>query len=84
MIITIPGEYKLLESYQFRGPGSVLSCDAGYIVDIRQIDKSSKKVIGPDLPDWVYWDLPVVPVDLGEPVVEGVLDVMAFPLDGGD
>jgi len=59
MIITKPGLYRLLEGVYFRGTISIGYWPKGNIIEITQIDKDYCKVIGPTLPDWQYWDLPV-------------------------
>ena len=62
MIITQTGNYKLLKDMKTRGTISIGDMPEGTIIEITQIDNGGHKVIGPQLMDWTYWDLPVEPV----------------------
>jgi len=64
MIITEKGKYRTLKEFTDRGPISIGTVLADRIIEITQIDKNNHKVIGPQLSDWIYWDLPVEKVDL--------------------
>jgi hypothetical protein len=59
MIINKKGRYRLLQDRTMRGPISIETYPAGFEFEVTQIDSEHHKVIGPDLPDWQYWDMPV-------------------------
>lgn len=60
MIIPKPGAYRLFRDYVIR-PSSICigTIGVGSIIHITQVDKTYRKVIGPELRDWHHWDLPV-------------------------
>lgn len=62
MKIEQPGKYRLLKDYPTRGTWSMGTLPAGKVLDITQIDRDGCQVIGPDLLDWAYWEMPVEPV----------------------
>lgn len=66
MIITEKGKYKLLEDITTRGSRSIGGIAKGVVIEITQIDANSHKVIGPQLMDWTYWELPVEKIPGGE------------------
>ena len=59
MIVNKPGKYRLLRDYKVHLAGAVYNFSAGTIITIEAIDWTNKKVIGPELGDWVGWDMPV-------------------------
>jgi hypothetical protein len=63
MIVNEVGFYKFLSNYKIRGPRSIGTIDAGTIIEIKQVSKDYKQVIGPEFFDWEYWDLPVEKVN---------------------
>ena len=63
MIINEVGFYKLLSDYTTRSPRSIGTIREGTIVEIKQVSKEYKQVIGPEFFDWEYWDLPVEKVN---------------------
>jgi hypothetical protein len=60
MKITEIGNYRLTKDIVLRGPNCVATFPEGAVLKITQIDKDYKKVIGPDLLDWQYYEMPVV------------------------
>lgn len=58
MIIDVPGKYVMTENRSFRGPISIETWPKGMVFEVTQIDKNNHKVIGPNFPDWIYWDIP--------------------------
>lgn len=60
MIVKWPGKYKLLCDFQYRTAFSTGTLPAGMVIKVTQVDKETKKVTGPELHGWHYWDLPVV------------------------
>jgi hypothetical protein len=63
MIVNKVGMYKLLEQFSVRQSCAITQLSAGTIINITQIDKQGRKVIGrPEICDWVDWDMPVEPV----------------------
>jgi len=66
MIIRAPGKYRLLEDYQTRGTISIRVIPKGKVIEIKCVDKTYRKVIGPSLVDWAPWDMPVEECE-GEP-----------------
>ena len=61
MQITKPGKYKLTERYSTRGSRSIKQFPAGVVIEITQVDLDGHKVIGPQLEDWEYYEIPCVP-----------------------
>ena len=61
MVITQIGKYRLTKDYRCRTSNSIGTLRQGSIIEITQIDPAYHKVIGPELEDWQYWDLPVKP-----------------------
>ena len=59
MIKTKKGKYRLLCDYTIRLSISIFTLRVGTILNITQIDKENKHVIGPELCDWNRWDMPV-------------------------
>jgi len=59
MKITKTGFYQLTEDLFIRNPTGCGSLPTGTVIQITQIDNMYNKVIGPDLMDWMYNDLPV-------------------------
>jgi hypothetical protein len=57
------GKYILLEDYTMRGSIGVRTIPSGTVLNITQIDNQCHKVIGDELGDWVYWNLPVKPYE---------------------
>lgn len=62
MIIDKPGKYRTLSDITVRSSYCISVIKAGYIIKITQIDKQNHKIIGPDIYDWIHWDIPVEPV----------------------
>ena len=60
MKITEIGKYRLTKDIVFR-TNSISSAKMyrGSVITITQIDEQYHKVIGPELGDWHYWELPV-------------------------
>lgn len=63
MEIKEKGRYRLLKNIKTRSSIGIAEITAGTEITITQIDSRSRNVIGPDLMDWVHWDLPVEKVD---------------------
>ncbi len=63
MIVNKKGKYKLLSDYSIHQLMTIVNFKVGTILDITQIDKKNKHVLGPELNDWVGWDMPVEPVE---------------------
>lgn len=63
MIITEIGRYRLLEDWSTRATNSIGQMKKGAILDITQVDKTYRQVLGPELMDWAPWDMPVEKVD---------------------
>ena len=61
MVITRTGRYQLLEDYYCRTSSSIGMLSKGAVIHVTQIDQEYHKIIGPELEDWQYWDLPVKP-----------------------
>jgi len=59
MLVQETGKYKLIEDYKVRTMYSIYNFGKDTIINITQIDKKNKKVIGPEISDWVRWDMPV-------------------------
>ncbi len=59
MIIKETGKYCLLKDFSTRTPFSTGTLSKGTVIDITQIDDVYHKVIGPQLKDWRFWDMPV-------------------------
>ena len=62
MIIKKTGKYKLLEDYTIRKSISIHRLPAGKIIEILRVDPGNKHIIGPELGDWVNWDMPVAEI----------------------
>lgn len=62
MVIKQIGTYKLVKDLTLHGTTSVGTLPEGCYITITQIDENYRKVLGPALRDWVYWDLPVVKI----------------------
>lgn len=63
MIVNEVGFYKFLSDYKTRGTISIGTIPIGTIIEIKQVSKDYKQVIGPEFFDWEYWDLPVEKVN---------------------
>jgi hypothetical protein len=59
MIVAQPGKYRLTKDFVTRGSYSVGTIPAGTVIEITQVDRMGNQVIGPDLEDWTYWEMPV-------------------------
>jgi len=59
LIITEKGKYRLLKDFKTSTAISIATIQKGAIIEITQVDENHHKVIGNDLFDWVYWDMPV-------------------------
>lgn len=59
MIIKEPGNYRFTRDFANRGTISVGTLKKGRVIEITQVSASTKKVIGPSLADWCYYDMPV-------------------------
>lgn len=59
MIVDKRGIYETLEDIPVRTSFSVCIIPKGKTITITQIDKIGHQVIGIELQDWTYWDLPV-------------------------
>lgn len=66
MIICQPGYYRLLKAIVVRGPNSIHSIPQKTIMKITQINPRNRQIIGPSLPDWIYWDVPAEKIDIEE------------------
>jgi hypothetical protein len=62
MTIATPGRYRLTEDVVTRGTISIGTLPAGAEIEITQVDAEGHKVIGPQLGDWRYWDIPAEPL----------------------
>ena len=56
------GKYRLLQDFSVRTSFSTGTLPKGAEIKITQIDDVYHKVIGPELKDWRYWDMPVEPI----------------------
>lgn len=63
MIITEKGKYKILKDFTVRNSIASGTLSEGGILEITQIDDSTNKVIGPELMDWTYHELPVEKIE---------------------
>ena len=63
MEISEKGKYKVLKTFKTRGVRSITEIPKNSIINITQIDEDNEKVIGPELLDWIYYDLPVEKLD---------------------
>jgi len=63
MIITKPGKYRLNQDFSSMGAGSITHIPKGSIIEITQIDIEGRKVIGPELLDWEYYNIPCEPIN---------------------
>lgn len=63
MIVKSKGCYKLERDLTVRGSINVKTLVKGTIINISQVDEYYHKVIGEELGDWVYWNLPVIKVN---------------------
>jgi len=52
------GKYRLLRDFKTRNSTSVGTLPSGTVIEITQL--GGHKVIGPELYDWTYYDMPVV------------------------
>ncbi len=59
MIVDKIGKYRLLRDLYVSNSNSCGHISKGTIINVTQIDREGRKVIGPDLMDWKGWDLPV-------------------------
>lgn len=59
MIITTVGKYIALEDIITRNSITITTIPKGTTINITKVDSFYHKVIGPELLDWAYWDLPV-------------------------
>ena len=59
MKITEKGNYKLLEEFKTSSSGAIATLPAGTIINITQVDERGHQIIGDELLDWEYWELPV-------------------------
>ena len=62
MIIKKIGKYKLLKDYSVQSSFGIRHYSAGIEIEITQVDSKNRHVIGPELGNWVGWDMPVVEV----------------------
>ena len=58
MRITENGLYRLTETRSFRGSISVETWNKGKMFAVTQISKINGNVIGPEVPDWQYPEIP--------------------------
>lgn len=56
------GKYRLTQDFYTRGTCSCGWISKGSIIAITQIDHEYNKVIGPDLLDWTYNNMPLEPI----------------------
>ena len=63
MIITKPGKYRLTKPISCFTLCEIVKLPVGKIVEITQIDHQYHKIIGPKLPDWIYWDAPLEKIE---------------------
>jgi hypothetical protein len=54
-----PGRYRLTQDFATRGSNGVATLPAGTVLEITQVDAYGRQVIGPQLLDWEWWDMPV-------------------------
>ena len=59
MIVNKAGKYRLLQDYKVHLAGAIYNFSTGTVITIKTIDQTNKKIIGPELGDWVGWDMPV-------------------------
>ena len=57
MEITERGKYKLKSDLYVRLSNGCYTIDCGKVIEITQVDKSTRRVIGPQLRDWVNWKI---------------------------
>ena len=62
MIIDQAGTYRLLEDLTLRGETNTpATFKSGMLLTISHIDLVKKQVLGPAIPGWQFWELPVEP-----------------------
>ena len=71
MKITEPGTYRLAQDWSSRGSQSIRQFNKGSILEMSWVDKTGRKVIGPQLLDWAPYDIPVEPVANAYAVARG-------------
>jgi hypothetical protein len=59
MEIKEPGTYEVMLNFSLRGKISIKQIPKGSIIAVTQVDELRHKIIGPEFPDWCYWELPV-------------------------
>lgn len=59
MVVNKKGKYKVVKDIHVRTSHSTYTITAGKIIYITQIDEIYKQVIGPEIEDWTYWELPI-------------------------
>jgi hypothetical protein len=59
MIIAKPGNYRTVKPITTRNAASIGTIPGGTVLKITSVDYEAHKVIGPELFDWIHWDLPV-------------------------
>ncbi len=57
------GQYRLLRDFWARGASSCVALPKGTTIEVTQVDNINRKIVGPKLPDWIHWDLPVEEVE---------------------
>ena len=59
MIVTTAGKYTLLKDIYLRTSAGIKTLRKGTVINVDQVDQDYHKVIGPELEDWQFWDLPL-------------------------
>lgn len=58
MIVDKIGRYELEGRWSVRGGNWIEHHPAGEVIEITQIDRDGHKVTGPEIGDWVDWEIP--------------------------
>lgn len=53
------GKYRVMIPITTRNSCAICQIGIGSIIEITRVDYLYEKVIGPELLDWIHWELPV-------------------------
>ena len=63
MKIIETGRYILTEDFTVQGAWSIARLPSGSEIEITQVESEGHQVIGPELGDWHYHDIPCRPIN---------------------
>ena len=66
MIVKEKGFYRLLEAIKTSNKIAIGNLPKGTIIEVTQISEDYRQVIGSDLLDWTYWEMPVEKLEIYE------------------